>query len=584
MRYDIGMYVRQVTRKNKDGSTVTYVQLAHNRRRDAGASIAEVLYNFGRKDQIDVAALHRLVASVQRFLGDQDPSTTQSGQELRLTDSRPMGAAWLLHGLWQQLRIDRALAGLWAKRGRGVDPTGPLFAMAANRALAPSSKHAIPEWVAQDVLLPGIGPLRDDQLYRAMDFLLSVEAEVQEAVFFSAADLLNLQVDLLLYDTTSSYFEMEDDDEALIERQAAWEAFHKGEGPQPLLPEPQVVNDPPLRLRGHSKDHRPDRAQVVIGLAVTREGIPVRVWTWPGNTSDATTVATVKEDLRGWKLNRVIWAVDRGFVSEENLVRLRAGGAHYIGGKKLRSGEADVEEALSRAGRFQQVSENLEVKEIFLGEGEGRRRMVLVRNPFEAKRHAEKRERSLQRLREELEKLPEGQDEHSKSVCRLMSHPTLGRYLKAGPKGRPVIDNSRVKAEERLDGKYLLITSDESLPAAEVAVGYRQLAEVERAWRSLKSELDIRPMYHRLDDRIRAHVLLCWLALLLVRVAEVKTGESWDRLRTELDRLHCVTLEGDAGQVAQRTELTDQQKQIYAKLGVAPPPKFMKLDVVSSRM
>ncbi|HNH48734.1 MAG TPA: transposase, partial [Myxococcota bacterium] len=114
--------------------------------------------------------------------------------------------------------------------------------------------------------------------------------------------------------------------------------------------------------------------------------------------------------------------------------------------------------------------------------------------------------------------------------------------------------------------------------------GYRQLAEVERAWRSLKSELDIRPMYHRLDDRIRAHVLLCWLALLLVRVAEVKTGESWDRLRTELDRLHCVTLEGDAGQVAQRTELTDQQKQIYVKLGVAPPPKFMKLDVVSSRM
>lgn len=579
------MYIRQVTRKNKDGSAVTYVQLAHNRRGDGGASIAEVLYNLGRKDQIDLDALNRLVGSVQRFLGAsaQDPATQSTIQDgLRLIDSRPMGAAWVLHGLWKQLRIDRALAGLWAKRGQGADPTGPIFAMAANRALAPASKHAIPEWVARDVVLPEVDSLSDDQLYRAMDFLISAEAKLQEEVFFSAADLLNLRVDLLLYDTTSSYFEMEDDDEALLERQVAWEAFRKGEGPQPLLPEPQVVNDPPLRMKGHSKDHRPDRAQVVIGLAVTREGIPVRVWTWPGNTSDMTTVETVKNDLRGWKLNRVIWAVDRGFVSDDNLDRLRAGGAHYIGGKKLRSGEADVEEALSRAGRFQHVADNLEVKEILVGEGDSKRRMVLVRNPFEAKRHAERRERALQRVRDELAKLPADKDEHSKAVCKLMSHPTLGRYLKAGPKGRPVLDNAKVKAEERLDGKYLLITSDDTLPAADVAQSYKQLAEVERAWRSLKSELDIRPMYHRLDDRIRAHVLLCWLALLLVRVAEVKTGQTWDTLRAELDRLHCVTYEGAAGRMAQRTEITEAQKQILAKLGVSAPPKFRKLQTADA--
>jgi hypothetical protein len=576
------MYIRQVTRKNKDGSSVTYVQLAHNRRGDGGVSVAEVLYNFGRKDQIDLDALNRLVDSVQRFLGlseagDQPIAKGEAG--LRMIDSRPMGAAWVLHGLWKQLRVDRALAGLWAKRGQGADPTGPIFAMVANRALAAASKHAIPDWVANDVLLPEVEALTDDQLYRAMDFLISSEAKLQEEVFFSAADLLNLRVDLLLYDTTSSYFEMEDDDEELIERQNAWDAFKRGEGPQPLTPEPQIVNDPPLRMKGHSKDHRPDLAQVVIGLAVTREGIPVRVWTWPGNTADTTTVETVKNDLRGWKLNRVVWAVDRGFVSEENLKRLRSGGAHYIGGKKLRSGEADVEEALSRAGRFQHVADNLEVKEIFVGEDDARRRLVLVRNPFEAKRHQEQRERALKRVRDELAALPADQDEHSKAVCKLMANPTLGRYLKPGPKGLPIIDKAKVKAEERLDGKYLLITSDDTIPAADVAQSYKQLAEVERAWRCLKSELDIRPMYHRVDARIRAHVLLCWLALLLIRVAEVKTGKTWTQLRAELDRMHCVTYDGASGRLAQRTEITEAQKKIFADLGVLQPPRFRKLQL-----
>jgi hypothetical protein len=432
------------------------------------------------------------------------------------------------------------------------------------------------------VVLPKIEALTDDQLYRAMDFLIEADAKVQEAVFFSAADLLNLRVDLLLYDTTSSYFEMEDDDRERAARQKSWEAFDAGTGPKPLSPRPQVVNDPPLRLKGHSKDHRPDRAQVVIGMAVTREGIPVRIWTWPGNTADATTIETVKNDLRGWQLNRVVWAVDRGFVSDDNLVRLRGGGAHYIAGKKLRSGEDDVEDALSRQGRFQHVADNLEVKEIVAGEGEARRRMVLVRNPLEVARDRTQREAALARIKAELAALPEDLDAHSKAVCKLMSHATLGRYLKAGKKGLPVVDQAKVKAEERLDGKYLLITSDDSLPAVDVAQSYKQLAEVERAWRALKSELDIRPMYHRLDDRIRAHVLLCWLALLLVRVVEVKTGQTWSRVQAELDRLHSVTYEGPSGRLAQRTELTEAQKKILADLGVAPPPKFRKLEATAA--
>lgn len=582
------MYLRQTTRKNKDGSTVTYVQLAHNQRKGAsGEAVAEVLYNFGRKDTLDVEALQRLVSSVQRFLGSDTsaaPAAPQAegGAELRIVESRRLGGAFLLHQLWKKLGIDRALTSVARSQSLRVDPVPLIFAMVANRALDPGSKHSIPEWAAHDVVLPGVSDLTDDQLYRAMDFLIAADAKVQEAVFFEAADLLNLKVDLLLYDTTSSYFEMEDDDVARADRLRAWEAFDRGEGPEPLSARPQVVNEPPLRMKGHSKDHRPDLAQIVIGMAVTREGIPVRCWTWPGNTSDMTTVATVKADLRGWKLNRVVWAVDRGFVSAENLIELQKGGAHYIAGRKLRSGEKDVEEALARPGRYRKVADNLEVKEIVVGEGEARRRMVLVRNPHEIARDREQRERALATIRERLAALPPDQDAHTKAVCELRAHRTLGRYLKSGKKGLPVIDHEKVRDEERLDGKYLLLTSDDTLDAGDVALGYKQLAEVERAWRTLKSELDIRPMYHRLDARIRAHVLLCWLALLLIRITEVETEKTWAQVRADVDRIHRVVWKGRHGCVAQCTEVTDTQAILFRNVGVAPPARFQQLEPAST--
>jgi len=157
-------------------------------------------------------------------------------------------------------------------------------------------------------------------------------------------------------------------------------------------------------------------------------------------------------------------------------------------------------------------------------------------------------------------------------------HPTLGRYLKRGKKGIPVVDREKVKAEERLDGKYLLLTSDDTLAPGDVALGYKQLSEVERAWRSLKSDLDIRPMHHRLDARIRAHVLLCWLALLLVRVTEVKTKSTWAQLLPELDRLHRVVWEGPAGRMAQRTEITSAQALIFKSLDLKPPSLFQHLE------
>jgi len=342
-----------------------------------------------------------------------------------------------------------------------------------------------------------------------MDFLLAHDEGVQKEVFFSLANLLNLEMDLLFFDTTSTYVETEEEDEG------------------------------GLRRYGHSKDKRPDLPQIVIGLAVTKEGIPVRCWVLPGNTADAATVEMVQKDLAGWRLSRCVWVMDRGMAGEENRAVLRRGGGHYIFGEKIRGRKGEKLEALSRPGRFRKVRENMEVKEIIVGEGERRRRFVLIYNPSAAKKEQEIRERTLEKLEEYISALKDPQMRgHKKSVCALLSHRTYSRYLRETKTGKIAIDMARVKAEKRLDGKYLLTTSDDSLSAEDIALGYKQLLEVERAFRTLKTTLELLPIYHRKDDRIRAHVLLCWLALLLVRYAERETGETWDTIRQRMDRIH----------------------------------------------
>ena len=580
------MCLRISTRKRTDGTKVEYVQLAHNYRDDkTGRSKPKILYHFGRRDRVDEEGLRRLVRNIARFLGAEDElaiaaSVDPTLARMRFLESRPMGAAWMLSELWNKLGIDKELVRI-ARTGKTKKPkevAGTILGMVLNRCLDPRSKHATPEWLDESVYAPGVPDgLYDEKLYRAMDFLLETDAALQKAVFFSTADLLNLEMDLLLYDTTSSYFEMEWDDEERQERQERWEAYDRGDGPEPSRPRPQVVNTPHLRMQGHSKDHRPDLAQIVIGMAVTREGIPVRCWTFEGNKNDATTIETVKKDLAGWRLNRVIWAVDRGMVSDDNLKLLRGGGAHYIAGEKMRSGKKTVEEALSRPGRYRKVRDNLEIKEVVVGTGERRRRYVVVRNLAQEVRDERERKGHLKRLEEALSKLPDDPEDYTKEVYRLVAHKTLGRYLRL-VKGRPVLDRKKVKAEERLDGKYLLVTSDDSLSPEDVALGYRQLFEIERAWRDMKSGLDLRPMYHRKADRIRAHVLLCWLALLLVRVIETRTGRTWPRVRQEMDRLHRGVFENNDVRVVKRTEISTLQSQLFKALVIAPPPRLESIE------
>jgi hypothetical protein len=567
------MFLREVRRRNKNGTQVSYLQLVHNQWDAAAqASRTKILYSFGRTDQVDPAAIKRLIASLSRLLDPAAALRVTASSELTLLESRPFGGTHVLDGMWQRLGIDKVIGGLLKGRRRDPRVERVLFALVANRALDASSKLAAAGWVSDDVHVDGLPQTSDDACYRAMDWLLEIKDALEREVFWQVATLLDLEVDLLFFDTTSTYFELDEPD-APVARDERGTALADTSGGD-------AATKAGFCTYGKSKDHRDDLPQIIVGMAVTRSGIPVRVWCWPGNTTDQALIRQVKQDLRDWTLARVIWVADRGFASAENRRYLRRGDHHYIIGEKLRSGSAEATAALSRQGRYAEVAGNLRVKQVRISDAE---RFVICHNPDQADRDAAVRERLLAQLTE----LIDGADKLSatkRAELRgvISTKPGLHRYLRVTPSGLLRIDKATVKAETNLDGKYLLRSSDPHLSAEDIALGYKQLLQVERGWRDMKQVIDLRPVYHRLEERIRAHLVLCWLALLLVRIVETTTGATWRSLAAELNRLQVITFTGPDGTFRQRTELTKPQRDIYATLQLDPPSKIIELVTPSS--
>jgi len=581
------MYVKTSVRKTKSGE-VRYLQLAHNEWDAAkGRSVPRVIYGLGREDQLDKEAVRRLVASLSRLL-EPGEEPAAAGEGLEFTESRPYGGAYVLDYLWKRLGIGTILAGLASPgRGRPRDAAAAervLFGLVANRALAPSSKLAASEWMSHDVHVDGLGEVSDDACYRAMDWLHAVRGELEKQVYFQVADLLNLQVDLLFFDTTSTYFETGEAD-AEVPRDWRGEKNTRQDSTDADGGEDEDGNPAGtpagFRAYGKSKDSRDDLPQVVIGLAVTREGIPVRAWCWPGSTADSALIRQVKSDMRDWSLGRVIWVADRGFTSKENRKFPQSGGGAYIIGEKLRSGSAEAKAALSRQGRYKTVAGNLQVKEVRLPDAGDR--FIICFNPDQAVRDAAVREKMISALEETIagsDKLSVTKRAELRGKISMMPGPN--RFLRVTPGGLLRAGKAKAKAEENLDGKYLLRSADPAMTAEDIAAGYKQLLEVERGWRDMKSVLDLRPVYHRLEERIRAHVLLCWLALLLVRVAENQAGQTWPAMRRELQRISIGTFTGPAGTFRQRTDLPKTARDLLTALKIDVPRKIHELTTPKS--
>jgi hypothetical protein len=612
------VFVRTSTRRNSAGLPVRYLQLVHNRWDPvAGAAKMQVLHSFGREDQVDRAAIERLIASLSRLLEPAAALKATGGgaigaaaPELAFVSARPLGATWALDGVWRSLGLDALLARLLAGTRHGERTERVIFGLVAARAIEPGSKLATAAWLSRRTHIAGLtdGPgasasegaadgVSEDECYRAMDWLIEAAPQVEREVFWSVASLLDLEVDLLLFDTTSTYFEIDDADSPVLRD----DRCHRLPDPEPAeAAEPRSVETAGaadgeaadgakedgedakdgapragFRSWGKSKDFRGDLPQIVIGMAVTRGGIPVRVWSWPGNTADFALIRQAKADLREWTLARIVWVGDRGFTSAANRRDLRAGGHGYILGEKLRSGSADAKEALARPGRYQIVADNLQVKEVRIRDDE---RFVVCFNPEAADRDAAVRQAmvdKLQTLIADSDRLPATRRAELAGKISMMPGPAC--YLRGTSGGLLRIDRAKIAVEAKLDGKYLLRCSDPTMSAEDIALGYKQLVSVERGWRDLKTHLELRPVYHRLEHRIRAHVLLCWLALLLVRIVETKTGRPWAAVREDLHDLHVGLFTGPAGTFTQTSQPTPAAKTVLTALDLAPPKRILQL-------
>jgi hypothetical protein len=549
------MYLRVTERRNRDGSTVAYYGLAENVWNAATRRAeARVVHSFGRADKLDREALKRLVKSINRVLGAEEPDreAARGLPEIEIEQVFELGVVLVARALWEALGIGQAIRRRLAAAGLSAPHEAALLAMAANRLDDPTSKLACAErWLPDVAWLPEATGLKVDQLYRALD-VLAVQAEtIEREVFLRTADLFKLDVDLIFYDTTTAWFAIDEEDED---------------------------GGPGLRRRGHAKDGPEGAPQVVIALAVTRDGMPVRSWVLPGDTADVATVARIKDDLRAWRLGRCVLVGDAGLYSADNLGELARGLGRYLLAVPMRRLKEVEAEVLARPGRYRKVADNLQVKEVWVGTGERRRRYVVCFNPEEAERQRRHRSLVLEALAAELRLLAERDADHPRAACHLLASRRFARYLTTDASGRPRLDPAKVKAAERLDGKFVVTTNDDSLTAEDAALGYKGAWIIEACFRKLKrTGLAIRPIYHWSPRRIVAHVKLCVLALQIQRAAELRTGRPWARLAHDLATLKAVCYRTEARTIVQRTRIGPELADTLKTLGISRPKQLLAM-------
>jgi hypothetical protein len=465
------MYLRETKRRRTDGGEVRYLQLAHNARDpETGRSQAQVIYNFGRADQLDRDALARLVRSISRELDAPDQVALEAGVDMMPVDARDLGGVWVLEVLWQRLGAAAAIGRVAAGRRVEVEAVERvLFALVANWALAPSSKLDGCRWVADEVYLDGVAGMDHTACYRAMTFFLDALAELQETVFFAVAYLLSLDVDVLFFDTTSTYLETDADGD--------------------------------LRRYGHSKDRRADLPQVV-GMAVTRGGIPVRVWAWPGYTEDHTVIDQVKGD---WPAGS---STGRCGSATRASTRLRTGTPCSAAGRATSSPRSYAQATPRRAWRARAPGAITTSTAAWRSKTSG---SVRARPPSGSASPATPTRPPVTppcaASSSPGSRLPSPAATSSppttaaSSPGRLRAPPGYRRFLRTTSGGKLRLDRTAVPRDAHYDGKYLLRTSDPTLSAADVARGYKILWEVERGWKDLKHIFGLRPIHHQLAQR-----------------------------------------------------------------------------------
>ena len=513
------MFIRSKTTEGR-----TYLQVVESYWQ-GGKPRQRVIATLGRLDKLSESGqIDGVLRSLGRFA--DKVRVTEEYREGNLTAKGVLkiGPDLICARLWRELGIGEALEKLLSGRKFEFPVERAVYLATLARLFFPGSdRRTIAR--ARDFAISAGGSLSLHHLYRAMSWLGDNRERVEDELFFRNRDLFS-SLSVVFFCTTSLYFE--------------------GAGGEAL------------GRRGYSKDRRPDENQMVLGMVLDGEGRPIAAPAWPGNTTDASTILPVAENLRSrFGVSHITVVADRGMVGKKNAQELAKLGFTYILGVKMRLEKKATSEVLSRAGRFRRVTDNLKVKEV---RHEGKRYVVCL-NPSEAERDRLSRQAMVSDLERKI----------AESPASLIGNTGYRRYLKRGM--RPEIDWDKVKAEERYDGRWVLVTNTD-LPTEEVALHYKELWKVERIFREAKDTLKTRPIYHQSDSYILGHVFVSFLALLLMHELKARTGGAfeWDEMMRDLEALYEVEVDQDGKTWLLRSPLQGVAGQVFKAVGVAVPP------------
>lgn len=495
-------------------------------------STHKFIYSFGKLSELNREKMMALAQNLLRYL-NQDITALDMASEILW--SRSYGTVFLVEALANKLGLTSLLSTQLKKRNYTSPITYAILAMITNRCMEPLSKLAVEEWIKEDIYFPLSKNLELQHFYRGLDFLEESKDVIEDELFWQTRNLFNRKIDLIFYDTTSTYAEGKAEDD--------------------------------LFNYGLSRDRRPDRKQIVVGLATDRDGLPLASAVFPGNTMDLNTVKSMLKRIDRFHFSRSIFVCDRGMVSDDNLKEIEKAGYEYLVGVKLRGLTEVRDQVLTTPGRFQKIDENLKVKEVMVSN----KRYIICLNPIEAEHDRLYREELLKELAQELE----GCTLTKKKECSILNHQAKRRLVRKLKDGRLILDKKRIAQESRYDGKYVLLTTERSLKAHELAQQYKHLFQVERAFRTLKTQINLRPLYHYTAHRIKAHVSLCVLAYFLERYAEIKTGTTWEVIRRHMNRISAVKISLKNGTIIKRSQLTNFQKTLLNQLDVKEPPLIL---------
>lgn len=545
----------------KRTGSYAYLQIVESFR-EQGRVHQRVLSTVGRLDVLQTTGqLETLMRSGLRFCEKLAVIDAHAAGQTEPVQVQRVGPDLVFSRLWEALQLGTIIQRTLQSRRYEFDVERAVYLTVIHRLFASGSDRAAERW-REAYRLPGTEDLGLHHLYRAMAFLGEPLADqpgarilntprctkdwIEEELFEQRRDLFST-IDLVFFDTTSIYFE--------------------GEGGEEI------------GQHGKSKDHRPDLKQMVVGLALDIHGWPLCCELWPGNTADVTTLLPVVQRLRQrFRVRRVSIVADRGMISAKTMAALESEemDCDYILGARMRSVKEVSERVLADRGRYQEITPErqaskdpspLKVKEVVI---EGRRYIVCL-NEEQRRKDAADRQAIVEHLREQLKR---GDKD-------LVGNKGYRKYLQATEGEHFTIDEGKVKEETRYDGKWVLQTNLADEPKI-IALAYKELWMVEDMFRTMKTILETRPLYHKRDETIRGHVFCSFLALLLRRALEQRLeekGESWEwaEIIRGLDNLQEVEARFQGKRFVLRSQVLGQAHKAFMAAGVALPPTLREM-------